>query len=111
MSTTITGVVTNGVVVPNSPLPEGARVGIQLSWISKKPDRCGGDACVRDTRITVWGLVSYQRLGLSDHEIALTVRGLTPADLEAAWEYAAMNEAEMDEAIHANEEGDEGLVE
>ena len=26
MSTTITGVVTNGVVVPNSPLPEGASV-------------------------------------------------------------------------------------
>jgi hypothetical protein len=28
MSTTITGVVTNGVVVPSSPLPEGARVEI-----------------------------------------------------------------------------------
>ena len=26
MSTTISGVVTNGVVVPSSPLPEGARV-------------------------------------------------------------------------------------
>ena len=30
MSTTITGVVTNGVIVPASPLPEGARVAIQL---------------------------------------------------------------------------------
>src|SRR5713226_478438 len=30
MSTTITGVVTNGVVVPKSPLPEGARVEIRL---------------------------------------------------------------------------------
>ena len=30
MSTTITGVVTNGVVVPNSPLPEGANVEIHL---------------------------------------------------------------------------------
>ena len=30
MSTTITGVVTNGVVVPNSPLPEGTRVEIQV---------------------------------------------------------------------------------
>ena len=34
MSTTISGVVTNGVVVPNSPLPEGAQVEIQL-----KPSR------------------------------------------------------------------------
>jgi len=23
------------------------------SWISKKPDRGGGDACVRDTRVPV----------------------------------------------------------
>jgi hypothetical protein len=30
MSTTITGVVTNGVVVPSSPLPEGAQVEIHL---------------------------------------------------------------------------------
>jgi len=30
MTTTITGVVTNGVVVPNTPLPEGAQVEIRL---------------------------------------------------------------------------------
>jgi hypothetical protein len=30
MATTITGVVTNGVVVPESPLPEGVRVEIHL---------------------------------------------------------------------------------
>ena len=30
MSTTITGVVTNGVVIPKSPLPEGARVEIHV---------------------------------------------------------------------------------
>jgi hypothetical protein len=30
MSTTISGIVTNGVVVPSSPLPEGARVEIHL---------------------------------------------------------------------------------
>jgi hypothetical protein len=33
MSTTITGVVTNGVVVPNSPLPEGAQVEILLRQV------------------------------------------------------------------------------
>jgi hypothetical protein len=30
MSTTITGIVTNGVVVPSSPLPEGAQVEIRI---------------------------------------------------------------------------------
>jgi hypothetical protein len=34
MSTTITGVVTNGVVVPGSPLPEGTRVEIRVQDVS-----------------------------------------------------------------------------
>jgi uncharacterized protein (DUF433 family) len=81
------------------------------SWVSKRPDRCGGDACVRETRITVWGIVNYRRLGLSDDEILEAIVGLTPADLEAAWEYAAANPEEIDEAIRENEAGEEGLVE
>jgi uncharacterized protein (DUF433 family) len=84
---------------------------VTASWISKKADRCGGDACVRDTRITVWGLVAYRRLGMSDAEIMRAVQGLTPVDLEAAWEYAAAHLDEIDEAIRVNEEGEEGLVE
>jgi len=36
MSRTITGIVTNGVVVPNSPLPEGAQVEIPLQPV--RPD-------------------------------------------------------------------------
>ncbi len=84
---------------------------ITASWISKKPDRCGGDACVRDSRITVWGLVAYRRLGLSEIEIRRNVQGLTAADLETAWEYAATHAEEIDEAIRANEEGEEGIVE
>jgi uncharacterized protein (DUF433 family) len=81
------------------------------SWISKKPDRCGGDACIRDSRITIWGLVAYRRLGMSDSEIMHAVQGVTRADLEAAWEYAAAHAEEIDEAIRVNEEGEEGLVE
>lgn len=108
MSAPIPGIVTNGVVVPSSPLPEGATVRILLSWIAKHPDRFGGDACVRDTRITVWGLVAYRRVGLSDADIAQTAQGLTQADLEAAWAYAAANESEIAEseiaeAIRAND--------
>jgi hypothetical protein len=37
MSTTITGVVTNGVVVPSLPLPEGTRVVIHLDATSDIP--------------------------------------------------------------------------
>jgi hypothetical protein len=39
MSTTITGVVTNGVVVPNSPLPEGAKVEVTVVPDQAKPRR------------------------------------------------------------------------
>ncbi len=81
------------------------------SWISKKPDRCGGDACVRETRIPVWVLVGYRRLEASDADILASYPSLTPADLEAAWNYAAANREEIDRAIRENEEGEEGFVE
>ena len=81
------------------------------SWISKKRDRGGGDACIRETRIPVWVLVNYRRLGASDADVLRAYPGLTPADLEAAWEYAAANLAEIDRAIRENEEGAAGFVE
>ncbi len=81
------------------------------SWISKKPDRCGGDACVRDTRITVWGLVNYRRLGASDADILTAYPSLSPTDLETAFAYAAANREEIDRAIYENEQGEEGFVE
>ena len=39
MSTTITGVVTNGVVVPSSPLPEGAKVEVTVVPEQANPRR------------------------------------------------------------------------
>jgi uncharacterized protein (DUF433 family) len=81
------------------------------SWVSKKPDRCGGNACIRETRITVWGLVNYRRLGLSETEMLQAIESLTPADLQAAWEYAEANAEEIDRAIRENEEGEDGFVE
>jgi uncharacterized protein (DUF433 family) len=79
--------------------------------ISKNPDRCGGDACIRDSRIPVWVLVNYRRLGGSDAEILRDYPSLTPADLEAAWAYYAANAQEIDRAIRENEEGEEGIME
>ena len=81
------------------------------SWVSKKPDRCGGDACVRDTRIPVWILVGYRQLGVSDEDLLRYYPTLTPADLEAAFAYAASYSEEIETAIRENEEGEERLVE
>ena len=73
-------------------------------WIQKTPDLCGGDACVRDTRITVWGLVEWKKLGLTEPEIVDRVVGLTEEDLEVAWEYYDKNREEIEQAIRDNEE-------
>jgi uncharacterized protein (DUF433 family) len=74
------------------------------SWISKTPGVCGGDACIRRTRHTVWGLVEWRRLGLSDAEILERHPDLTSADLDVAWEYVEQHREEIDQVIRENEE-------
>jgi len=74
------------------------------SWVQKTPGVCGGDACIRKTRITVWGLVLSRQLGAPDARILENIVGLTPDDLEVAWDYYRRNPAEIDEAIRLNEE-------
>jgi type III restriction enzyme len=76
---------------------------ITTDRITKTPGVCGGNACIRGSRITVWGLASYRRKGASDEQILGLIQGLTPADLEAAWEYVAANEEEIDRVIRQNE--------
>jgi uncharacterized protein (DUF433 family) len=73
------------------------------SWVQKTPGVCGGDACIRNTRITVHGLVHYRQLGLSDQRILEAIQGLTPDDLAAAWDYYAAHAAEIEKAIRQNE--------
>jgi uncharacterized protein (DUF433 family) len=81
------------------------------SRICKTPNVQGGDACVRNTRIPVWGLVRDRQLGATDEIILQSYPSLTPADLEAAFAYAATHMEEIETAIRENEEGEEGLVE
>jgi uncharacterized protein (DUF433 family) len=70
--------------------------------ITKTAEVCGGDACIRGTRITVWSLVQWQRLGKSDEWILKGYPSLDTAQLRAAWEYAAAHSAEIDQAIRSN---------
>ena len=74
------------------------------SWVQKTPNVCGGDACIRNTRITVHGLVHYRQLGFSDERLLEVIQGLTQDDLAAAWEYHAGHPAEIEKAIRLNEE-------
>jgi uncharacterized protein (DUF433 family) len=74
------------------------------SWISKTPGVNGGDACIRNTRHPVYGLVEWKRLGLTDARILEHHPDLTQADLDAAWEYYAQHPDEIDQAIREDAE-------
>ena len=74
------------------------------SWVQKTPNVCGGDACIRKTRITVWGLVEWRKIGLTDERILEIIQGLTPEDLVVAWDYYRDHADEIDEAIRVNNE-------
>ncbi|MBI3823617.1 MAG: DUF433 domain-containing protein [Planctomycetes bacterium] len=73
------------------------------SWVQKTPGVCGGRACIRNTRITVWGLVNSRRLGAADEQILGNIVGLTPEDLRTVWDYYREHPAEIDEDIRDNE--------
>lgn len=73
------------------------------SWVQKTPSVCGGRACIRNTRITVWGLVNARRLGTPDDQILQNIVGLTHEDLQAAWDYYRQHPAEINDDIRVNE--------
>ena len=74
------------------------------SWIQKTPGVCGGDACVRNTRIAVWMLVESRLLGMSDERIRNDFDPpLTQADLDTAWEYYAQHRQEIEQALREND--------
>jgi uncharacterized protein (DUF433 family) len=78
---------------------------LEKSWIQKTPTICGGDACIRDTRIPVWSLVVARQLGASAEELrTYFVTPLTAADVQAALDYYAEHTPEIDNEIRLNEE-------
>ena len=71
----------------------------QKKLIQKTPGICGGNARIRDTRIPVWTLVSFQKQNASDEELLRNYPALTKEDLIAAWSYYKENTQEIDQVI------------
>jgi uncharacterized protein (DUF433 family) len=67
--------------------------------IEKTPGVMGGDACIRQTRIPVWLLVSLRQQGASEADLLEDYPGLTANDLAHAWLYADANAEEIQAAI------------
>jgi uncharacterized protein (DUF433 family) len=71
--------------------------------IEKTPGVCGGSARIVRTRIPVWTLEQYRRLGMNEAELLQAYPTLRAADLGNAWAYARARRAEIDEDIRQNE--------
>jgi uncharacterized protein (DUF433 family) len=77
----------------------------ERTWIQKTPEICGGDACIRDTRIPVWSIVEARRLGASDAALRnYFVTPLSAYDIQAACTYYDLHPDEIEEAIRLNDE-------
>ncbi|HEY9850078.1 MAG TPA: DUF433 domain-containing protein [Leptolyngbyaceae cyanobacterium] len=76
----------------------------EWTGIKKIEGVMGGDACVSNTRIPVWLLVSYRRLGATDTDILQDYPDLSAADLINAFAYAEAHSHEIEMAIRRQKE-------
>lgn len=85
-----------------------------LDWLSSQaaevargifstPSVCGGDPCIRHTRIPVWLLESLRRQGLTNEGLVEAYPSLLQEDLGRAWSYVAAHREEIDQQILDNE--------
>jgi uncharacterized protein (DUF433 family) len=71
--------------------------------IEKTPGVVGGAACIVRTRIPVWMLENYRRLGWREARLLENYPTLRAVDLVNAWAYADAHKEEIEEAIKENE--------
>ncbi len=71
--------------------------------IERTPGVHGGDACIIRTRIPVWTIETYRRLGWDDTALLANFPTLRPADLVYAALYTQANRTEIDDAIRAQD--------
>ncbi|MBV6395425.1 MAG: hypothetical protein HFACDABA_01001 [Anaerolineales bacterium] len=80
-------------------------VGNTWAGIEKTEGVSGGEACIVRTRIPVWTLENYRRIGWTDAVILENFPSLRAVDLVNAWAYADAHQDEVDKAIRKNQEG------
>ena len=77
-----------------------ARLG---SGIESTAGVCGGDPRIAGTRIPVWTLEHYRRLGLTEAQILGAFPALRATDLVNAWSYVRSHRNEIENEIRENE--------
>ena len=72
--------------------------------IKKIPGICGGQACIRNTRIPVWTIVSLVQQGATEQELLRNYPRLTVDDLTSVKEYYYNHQSEIDQIIKSMDE-------
>jgi uncharacterized protein (DUF433 family) len=72
--------------------------------IEKTVGVCGGSACIIRTRIPVWTLVSFKKMGMNDTTLLSSYPALRQQDLNNAWAYYKAKKHEIDTDIQENNE-------
>jgi uncharacterized protein (DUF433 family) len=77
--------------------------GDEPTGIESTPDVCGGDPCIAGTRIPVWVLEQYRRLGSSEADLLRSYPSIRAEDLVNAWSYVQSHQVEIDRQIMDHE--------
>jgi type III restriction enzyme len=72
-------------------------------YVYSKKGVCGGRSIIKGTRIPVWSIISWYKLGLSVEEIMREFSQLTPAQIHDAFSYYYDNPKEIEKDIKDNE--------
>jgi uncharacterized protein (DUF433 family) len=78
-------------------------LGDAFPGIESTPDVCGGAPCIVRTRIPVWVLEQYRRLGASEADLLRSYPTLRAEDLVNAWAYVRSHRDEIEQQIRENE--------
>jgi len=73
-------------------------------YISVKKGTCGGRSIVEGTRIPVWSIIKWYRLGMSFEDIMREFSTLNPAQIHDAFSYYYDHQEEIERDILDNED-------
>jgi len=78
-------------------------LGNAFPGIESTPGVCGGEPRIVRTRIPVWVLVQFRRLGASEADLLRSYPTLRAEDLTNAWAYYRSHRREIEQQIIENE--------
>ena len=72
--------------------------------VSRRKGVCGGRSIIEGTRIPVWSLIKWYKIGVSVEDIIREFPQLTPSQVHDAFSYYYDNQEEIERDIAENED-------